>query len=126
MKKIILLILICLTGYLVYAQENKLTLGTIDSIQSKILNEQRKIWIYVPSSASNTTFAKQKYPVLYLLDGEAHFYSVAGMIQQLSEVNGNTFCPEMIVVAITNTNRTRDLTPTHVEADPALKNEAFY
>jgi hypothetical protein len=55
-----------------------------------------------------------RYPVVYLLDGEAHFYSITGMIQQLSEINGNTVCPQMVVVAILNTDRTRDLTPTHV------------
>jgi hypothetical protein len=36
------------------------------------------------------------------------------MIQHLSEIYGNTICPEMVVVAILNTDRTRDLTPTHV------------
>jgi len=50
-----------------------------------------------------------------LLDGDGHFYSVVGMIEQLSTTNGNTICPEMIVVAIPNTDRTRDLTPTHVD-----------
>jgi predicted alpha/beta superfamily hydrolase len=59
----------------------------------------------------------EKYPVLYLLDGPAHFYSVVGMIKQLSTTNGNTVLPEMIVVAIPNTNRDRDLTPTKVEID---------
>ena len=34
--------------------------------------------------------ANQKYPVVYLLDGDAHFYSVMGMIQQLSSVIANT------------------------------------
>ena len=58
-------------------------------------------------------FKSQRYPVVYLLDGDAHFYSVAGMIHQLSEVNGNTLFPEMIVVGIPNTDRMRDLTPTH-------------
>ena len=43
------------------------------------------------------------------LDGDAHFPSVVGIIQQLSQVNGNTVFPEMIVVAIPNTDRTRDL-----------------
>jgi hypothetical protein len=57
-----------------------------------------------------------------LLDGDGHFPSVMGMIQQLSEVNGNTKCPEMILVAIPNTDRTRDLTPTHSTLDPTGKN----
>jgi predicted alpha/beta superfamily hydrolase len=58
-----------------------------------------------------------RYPVVYLLDADAHFESVVGMIRQLSEINGNTNCPAMIVVAIPNTDRTRDLTPTHIVSD---------
>jgi hypothetical protein len=92
---------------------SKITLGTIDSLFSKTLNEQRKVWVYVPESAAK--FPGNKYPVVYLLDGDGHFYSVAGMIHQLSTVNGNTLCPEMIVVGITNTDRFRDLTPTHMK-----------
>jgi predicted alpha/beta superfamily hydrolase len=38
------------------------------------------------------------------------------MIQYLSSVNGNIICPEMIVVGIPNTDRTRDLTPTHIDS----------
>ena len=61
-------------------------------------------------------YAPQQYPVLYLLDGDAHFHSVTGLIQILGTgVNGTFVVPEMIVVAIPNTDRTRDLTPTHVE-----------
>lgn len=96
---------------------NKIVLGTIDSINSAILKENRKVWVYVPDSYKNNPGSKLKYPVVYLLDGDAHFYSVVGMIHQLSSVNGNTICPEMIVVGIPNTDRTRDLTPTHVDVD---------
>ena len=59
--------------------------------------------------------ANTKYPVVYLLDGDGHFTSVVGMIQQLSSINGNTIAPKMIVVGIPNTNRMRDLTPTPEE-----------
>ena len=114
---------ILITGY--SQTDNKVTIGTIDSIQSKILGEQRKIWVYVPNSGPADIYSKQRYPVIYLLDGDAHFYSVVGMIQQLSQVNGNTICPEMIVVGIPNTDRTRDLTPTHVDADPPFMDSAF-
>ncbi|WP_347159036.1 alpha/beta hydrolase [Pontibacter chitinilyticus] len=103
---------------------NKIVLGTIDSIDSKILHEQRKIWVYVPKGGATDMYGKAKYPVVYLLDGDAHFYSVVGMIQQLSSVNGNTICPEMIVVGIPNTDRTRDLTPTHVDVDPMMMNDS--
>jgi predicted alpha/beta superfamily hydrolase len=96
---------------------NKVVIGTVDSIYSKILNENRRIWVYVPAMTNPGPFGIQHYPVVYLLDGEAHFFSVVGMIQQLSHVNGNTNCPEMIVVGIQNTDRMRDLTPTHVDAE---------
>lgn len=94
---------------------DSISIGKTDSLDSKILGEKRKIWVYVPNGAKDS---KKKYPVVYLLDGEAHFSSVVGMIQQLSSVNGNTVCPEMIVVGIPNTDRTRDLTPTNSLIDP--------
>ncbi|MBK7477209.1 MAG: hypothetical protein IPI11_14850 [Haliscomenobacter sp.] len=100
------------------AQDGKVVIGTIDTVVSTILNEQRPVWVYVPDGGGPNGMSRQRYPVVYLLDGDGHFSSVVGMIQQLSSVNGNTFCPKMIVVGIPNTDRTRDLTPTHVEADP--------
>jgi predicted alpha/beta superfamily hydrolase len=101
-----------------YAQtDNKIVIGKVDSVYSTILKEERKVWVYVPNMNDNTQTSKQRFPVLYLLDGEGHFQSVVGMIQQLSQVNGNTIFPEMIVVGIPNTDRTRDLTPTHITSD---------
>ena len=104
---------------------NQIVIGKIDSVQSKILHEKRKIWVHVPDTGPGAGNAKKRYPVVYLLDGDGHFNSVVGMIQQLSQVNGNTVFPEMIVVAIPNTDRTRDLTPTHVETDPPFLDAAF-
>ena len=122
MKKLIIALLVVLISTTGFAQkDNTVTIGKIDSLQSKILGEQRKVWVYVPSGAA----PQQKYPVVYLLDGDAHFYSVVGMIQQLSQVNGNTVCPEMMVVGIPNTDRTRDLTPTHIDADPPYMDSTF-
>lgn len=124
MKKIFPFLLTLTFSLQLAAQNNNLvSIGTIDSIQSRILNEQRKVWIYVPSSWQPGS--TQRYPVVYLLDGDGHFFSVVGMIQQLSQVNGNTICPEMIVVGIPNTDRTRDLTPSHVDADPPFMDSAF-
>jgi predicted alpha/beta superfamily hydrolase len=100
--------------------DNKIVIGKVDSVYSNILKEKRKIWVYVPNMTQNLQGATARYPVLYLLDGDGHFQSVVGMVQQLSQVNGNTVVPEMIVVGIPNTDRTRDLTPTHVAADPPM------
>lgn len=93
---------------------NSIEFGQIDSLYSDILVEFRKIWVYIPESFSAKD-ENTKYPVLYLLDGDSHYFSVSGLIRQLSSVNRNTNLPEMIVVAIPNTNRNRDLTPTHVD-----------
>jgi predicted alpha/beta superfamily hydrolase len=82
-------------------------------LYSEVLGESREIWVHTPT---NHQEGKQ-YPVLYLLDGPGHFYSVVGLIKQLSTTNGNTLMPEMIVVAIANTDRSRDLTPTEVKID---------
>jgi uncharacterized protein len=94
-------------------QSKQIVIGTKDIIHSKILNEQREIWVYVPSSAFNTTFSKQRYPIIYLLDGDMYFTSVVGMIQELSM---EWAYPEMIVVGIPNTDRFRDLSPTHMDS----------
>jgi predicted alpha/beta superfamily hydrolase len=117
-KKILIFsFFLILTSFGFAQNKTRIEIGTIDSISSKVLNEERKIWVHLPRSAQNKGFAKQKYPVVYLLDGDAHFSSVVGIIEELSEINGNTNCPEMIIVGITNTNRNRDLTPTHSDID---------
>jgi len=93
---------------------NTITIGVIERLDSAILAEQRELWIYLPESADDPANIAE-YPVVYLLDGQGHFHSVSGLIQQLSTVNGNTKSPEMIVVGIPNTDRLRDLTPTHTQ-----------
>ena len=113
MNKRFLLTLFVLLPLLARSQSTtQIVIGQIDSLASKILQEKRKLWVHLPASYRQEGAAKQRYPVVYLLDGESHFRSVVGMIEQLSTVNGNTICPEMIVVGIPNTKRLRDLTPT--------------
>ena len=98
------------------------TIGAIDSVWSPTLKEHRRFLVYTPPSYADTTYQPRHYPVLYLLDGDAHFHSVTGLIQILGTgVNGTFVLPEAIVVAIPNTNRGRDMTPTHVERDAAGK-----
>lgn len=116
-----------LLGLDVHAQgkDGKVVIGTIDSLYSATLKENRNYWVYLPPSYSERN-RNARFPVLYLLDGDAHFHSVTGLIQQLAGgVNGNTLFPEMIVVAIPNTDRTRDLTPTPAVKGPDGKEMAF-
>jgi uncharacterized protein len=91
---------------------NQVVIGQTDTLYSNILKERRRYWVSVPAQG---LYAPKKLPVMYLLDGTAHFHSVTGMIHQLSSINGNTVVPEMIVVAVGYPDRTRDLTPTHID-----------
>ena len=112
--KLVFLSLLCCAATLARAQtvkNNALVIGRVDSVASVVLKETRKVWVYMPASASDPTYLKQRYPVVYVLDGDDHFAYTTGMTQRLSEVP-NTVCPEMIVVGVLNTQRTRDLTPS--------------
>lgn len=119
MKKLFYTISFIIWSLLLRAQiTDSIFIGNKTTIYSKVLSENRKIWIYNPEITVPVKNEHKRYPVLYLLDGDAHFFSAVGIIQQLSQANGNGVLPEMIVVAIENTNRLRDLTP----ASPPMTN----
>jgi predicted alpha/beta superfamily hydrolase len=85
---------------------DKIYLGEFRTLQSEVLGEERIILVYTPAGYDR---GQTKYPVLFLLDGPAHFHHVTGIIEFMSR---NRLIPQMIVVAIANTDRSRDLTPT--------------
>jgi predicted alpha/beta superfamily hydrolase len=110
---LVLLLVLPLPGVAQDRYRQAVDIGVVDSVWSSTLDEHRPYLVYTPPSYSDTTTSPQRYPVLYLLDGNAHFHSVSGLVQILATgVNGTFAIPEMIVVAIPNTDRTRDLTPT--------------
>ncbi len=78
-------------------------------IESKVLGETRTVLVRLPPSYRN---AARTYPVLYMTDGDANIGHTAATIDFLTR-NGRM--PEVIIVGISNTDRTRDLTPTHVD-----------
>ncbi|QIY90319.1 alpha/beta hydrolase [Chryseobacterium gallinarum] len=92
------------------AQE-KVTVGEKQILFSKILKENREIWVHLPKTYDDNSISPAKYPVIYLLDGENNFEYYAGMTDFLSRPPYADL-PECIVVGIKNTERTRDLTPT--------------
>jgi predicted alpha/beta superfamily hydrolase len=87
---------------------NSICIGIVDSINSKILNEKRRVLIHVPKGEG------KKFPVLYVLDGDDHFEALVGMMKRL---NSTENCPEMIVVGISNSNRNRSRDLTSTKAD---------
>lgn len=54
---------------------------------------------------------KQRYPVVYLLDGDSFFHSLVGIRKTLASGRGK-YLPPCIIVGVLNTDRTRDFTPT--------------
>jgi predicted alpha/beta superfamily hydrolase len=74
-------------------------------VPSKALGEMRAILVSTPRAYNPA----RAYPVLYLTDGDTQLFHTAATIDFLSR-NGRM--PQMIVVGIGNTDRTRDLTPT--------------
>ncbi|CAN5130532.1 hypothetical protein BH09BAC6_BH09BAC6_25060 [soil metagenome] len=114
-------ILVCLCGALLaQPQTDQIKIGHVDTVYSNILKEKRPILIYSPGF-DTVYFSRPQYPVLYVLDGDGYFDALVTMVGQLSQINGNTVLPEMIIVGIPNTpgHRTRDLTPTKSAIDKA-------
>ena len=62
--------------------------------------------IALPESYSRTTIS---YPVLFLMDGSSHLLHATASTRFLASARNRI--PEMIVIAVPNTNRNRDMTP---------------
>jgi len=77
------------------------------AIRSHVLGEDRIVLVRTPPGYEHSD---DRFPVLYMTDGEAH---LAHTISTVSFLARNGRLPEMIIVAIVNTDRTRDLTPTN-------------
>jgi len=85
-------------------------------VKSQVLGEERVILVRTPPGYAR---GSEKFPVLYMTDGDAHIQHTSGTVSFLAR---NARMPEMIVVGITNTDRTRDLTPTRVGRNPGNPN----
>jgi predicted alpha/beta superfamily hydrolase len=88
-------------------------------VKSQVLGEERVILVRTPAGYAR---GSERFPVLYMTDGDAHIQHTSGTVSFLAR---NARMPEMIVVGITNTDRTRDLTPTRVEQLPGNPNARF-
>ena len=107
---------------IVYGQEINVKLGFADSIRSAILKENRKIIIRLPDEYDTS---KRTYPVLYLLDGNNS--NLIETVSAMNKLGSDVNIPKMIVVAIGNTDRDRDMMPlsTKQYAVPVAGAEKF-
>jgi hypothetical protein len=117
MNKTIVLLVFGLSFFFLqslYSQTNQnspflLKVGGSDSIYSKTLKEYRKIYVQLP--ATYDPIKAEKYPVVYILDGEVFLPTV----NDVQNYYSGGFTPEMVLVGISNDqNRMRDLTTSEV------------
>ncbi len=80
-------------------------------VKSSVLGEARTVVVSLPASYAS---GQERFPVLYLLDGGAHLVHTRATADFLAT---NDLIPPLIIVAILQVDRTRELTPTRVNAE---------
>jgi hypothetical protein len=95
------------------AEGQGVVIGQAFSLASEVLGEERPLLVHLPRSYQRSP--DTRFPVLYLLDAEAHFHHVTGLTDFLA---AQGLAPEMIVVGVINTHRLRDFTAAPEERAP--------
>src|SRR6478735_7093189 len=111
-KQLTVFILLTCLGTKVTGQAIDIRLGVRDSLQSVRLNENRKFVTYLPPGYDTS---RNTYAVLYLLDGTIE------RLEFFSSMLKMYFKENLIVVAIPNTNRDRDMMPLSAPSYPVAK-----
>ena len=88
-------------------QQSTNSLQHTHTFKSVVLNEERTVVVQLPKSYQAEP--NKIYPVIYRLDGAGNIPLASAVIERLQNDNR---APEVIIVAIENTNRLRDLYPT--------------
>jgi uncharacterized protein len=112
-RRLLLLAFALSLGPSVTRGEAPIIVGNRIEFPSKVMGEERRVYISLPPSYART---KQTYPVLYMTDGEAQFLHSVATTTFLAR---NGLMPEVIIVAVGNTDRTRDLSTSR---DPRAPN----
>ncbi len=86
-----------------------ITIGETLTIDSKVLGEERTVVVSTPAGYDQS---QEGYIVLYMTDGPAHLTYTRGIADVLAR---NGLAPNLIIVGVANTDRTRDLTPTRTD-----------
>ena len=85
-----------------------ITIGTVDTIFSNVLNEDRIIYIHTPMGYEQM----ENLPLVFVMDAYSQFTQTASTMSYISNgAQGNDIIPQSIVVGITNPNRNYDFTP---------------
>ena len=98
---LLLALILFLKSGIGYSQDTAIKIGIKDSVQSKILNENRQLMVSLPKDYD---ISKETYPVLFLLDGTEFTFMEGRVVTYKLGL-------DMIIVAIANTDRDRDMMP---------------
>jgi predicted alpha/beta superfamily hydrolase len=109
LRVLVLFGLMCLAAIISSAQDVAPPVPQRLDLHSNVLKEDRVIWVRTPPGYQQS---KSIYPVLYQTDAPGHVNEIGSTSDFLVD-NGRM--PALIVVGIANTDRTRDLTPTHAD-----------
>jgi pimeloyl-ACP methyl ester carboxylesterase len=106
LKVILFISVVFLLGLPAFAQPAPITIGETFRMKSQRPGEEREIRVFLPSSYTNS---KRSYPVIYALDGEGIGPVTANAVQFMSGYSTIPQMPEAIIVAVSNTDRNRDM-----------------
>jgi uncharacterized protein len=115
--KVQLLFLLTIHTFCIGQTSEPFIIGEIRTIHSKVLNEDRKLDIYLPDNYKSSNV---KYPVLYVFDSPDNFITTVGVVKHLT--SSYQSIPDMIVVGIENVNRNRDFINTKKDRFPYSEN----
>ena len=108
MRRHLLTLLLLIASFPMFAARPA---ATKFSVASRHLSEQRSVLVSLPKGYEK---AGERYPVLYMTDGDVHLDHTAAALDAIADV---LRMPPIIIVAIPHADRTKDLTPTHVAED---------
>ncbi|NAS11283.1 alpha/beta hydrolase [Poritiphilus flavus] len=111
--RIILILIFASAQLTAFAQEAIIKAGKLYTIESEILNEERKIAVFTPDGYAE---GQVTYHVMYLLDAEWNFKYVAALLDKLTAAGE---IPGILLIGVVNNNRNRDLTPAGKNDNPA-------
>ncbi|NRB52931.1 MAG: tetratricopeptide repeat protein [Saprospiraceae bacterium] len=90
----------------------EMSIGQTIEFESKILKENRQVFIHQPKGFWGMDEKMSNLPVVFVLDAETQFLHTVSTIDFLSAAPlGNDLIPRSLIVGIPNTNRNRDLSP---------------
>jgi len=105
-------------GFALAGTEQKgspLAIGTLRTLHSEILREDRPLSIRLPSDYGRTPLS---YPVVYLLYGDHTEGYFAETVFSLERLEGGAEIPDFILVGIHNTDRYGNLLPVKFDGSP--------